>query len=65
MLGDNGIHSDTMSYIAIDERLYKPIEQALIITNYGKDSKLAHEFKAYLLSKEAKEQWLKFGYSVE
>ncbi|MDE5591984.1 MAG: molybdate ABC transporter substrate-binding protein [Helicobacter sp.] len=65
MLGDNGFISDTMSYVVIDERLYKPIEQALIITNYGKDSKLAHEFKAYLLGKKAKEKWLKFGYSVE
>ena len=54
-----------MSYVAIDESLYKPINQALIVPNYGKDSKLASDFKAYILSDKAKEKFLKFGYSVE
>ena len=49
----------------IDESLYKPINQALIVPNYGKDSKLANDFKAYILSDKAKEKFLKFGYSVE
>ncbi|WDL69750.1 molybdate ABC transporter substrate-binding protein [Helicobacter winghamensis] len=65
MLGDSGINTSTMSYVAIDEKLYKPIEQALVITNYGKDSKLAKDFKDYILSKNAKEKFVKFGYSVE
>ena len=55
MLGKNGIDTPTMSFVAIDEKLYKPIEQALIITNYGKDSKLAQEFKDYILGQKGKE----------
>lgn len=65
MLGEGGINTPTMSFVAIDEKLYKPIEQALVITNYGKDSKLAKDFKDYILSKNAKEKFVKFGYSVE
>ena len=65
MLGESGINTPTMSYVAIDESLYKPINQALIVPNYGKDSKLASDFKAYILSDKAKEKFLKFGYSVE
>ena len=65
MLGESGINTPTMSYVAIDESLYKPINQALIVPNYGKDSKLASDFKAYILTDKAKEKFLKFGYSVE
>lgn len=65
MLGEYGIHTKETSYVSIDESLYQPINQALVITNYGKDSKLAKDFKAYMLGKEAKEKFLKFGYSVE
>lgn len=65
MLGESGINTPTMSYVSIDESLYKPINQALIVPNYGKDSKLANDFKTYILSDKAKEKFLKFGYSVE
>lgn len=65
MLGKNGIDTPTMSFVAIDEKLYKPIEQALIITNYGKDSELAREFKDYILGQKGKEKFIQFGYSVE
>lgn len=65
VLGEGGINTPTMSYVAIDEKLYKPILQALVITNYGKDSRLAKDFKDYILSKSAKEKFVKFGYSVE
>lgn len=65
MLGVGGINTPTMSFVAIPENLYKPILQALIIPNYGKDSKLANEFKTYILGKEAKAKFIQFGYSVE
>ncbi|MCI5969276.1 molybdate ABC transporter substrate-binding protein [Helicobacter sp.] len=65
VLGEGGINTPTMSFIVIDEKLYKPILQALVITNYGKDSKLAKDFKDYILSKKAKQTFIKFGYSVE
>lgn len=65
MLGDSGINTPTMSFVAIDEKLYNPIEQALVITNYGKDSKLTKDFKEYILGENAKKAFVKFGYSVE
>lgn len=65
MLGENGIHTPTMSFITINEKLYKPISQALVIPNYGKDSKLAQAFKEYILSQPAKDKFIQFGYAIE
>lgn len=65
MLGENGINSQTMSFITIEESLYEPISQALILTNKGEKSKLAQEFKEYILGPNAKIKFKKFGYSVE
>lgn len=65
MLGEGGINIKEMSFVSIDEKLYQPIYQALVIPNYGKDSKLTRDFKAYILGAQAKEKFLKFGYSVE
>ncbi|WP_297813702.1 molybdate ABC transporter substrate-binding protein [uncultured Helicobacter sp.] len=65
MLGEGGINTKEMSFVSIDENLYKPINQALIIPNYGKNSNLAKDFKVYILSDKAKEIFLKFGYNVE
>ena len=65
MLGEGGIHTDTMSYVSIDEKLHKPIDQALVLLKEGANSKLARDFRDYILSKKAKEKFIKFGYSVE
>ncbi|WP_104721648.1 molybdate ABC transporter substrate-binding protein [Helicobacter mesocricetorum] len=65
MFGANGVKTNTMSLVVIDEKFYKPINQALIIPKFGENSKLALEFKNYILSKEAKKRFLEFGYSVE
>ncbi|MDY3113022.1 MAG: molybdate ABC transporter substrate-binding protein [Helicobacter sp.] len=65
MFGESGINTPTMSIVEIDEKLYEPIFQALVIPNYGKDSKLAKDFKDYILSKDVKAKFIKFGYSVE
>lgn len=39
-----------LTYAVIDESTYKPINQALIIPNHGKDSVLAKEFAEYILT---------------
>ncbi|WP_095226097.1 molybdate ABC transporter substrate-binding protein [Helicobacter sp. 12S02634-8] len=53
-----------ISYIIIDKSLYSPIEQALILTNHGKDKELAKEFEAFILSPKAKKIFEKYGYIV-
>lgn len=52
-----------LTYTLIDENTYKPINQALIIPNHGKDSKLTQEFVEYILtSKVAKKIFQEYGY---
>lgn len=53
-----------ISYIIIDRSLYIPINQALVLTNYGKKNTLAKEFEAFILSSEAKKIFQKYGYIV-
>ncbi|PAF47946.1 molybdate ABC transporter substrate-binding protein [Helicobacter sp. 12S02232-10] len=53
-----------ISYIIVDKSLYSPIDQALVLTNYGKDNELAKEFEAFILSPNAKAIFKKFGYIV-
>lgn len=53
-----------ISYIIVDKSLYAPINQALVLTNYGKENALAKEFEAFVLSKEAKKIFQKYGYIV-
>lgn len=65
MFKGGGIKSQNMSLVILDERLHAPIFQALVLTNYGKDSKLAQDFKEYILSKNAKKTFVAFGYSIE
>lgn len=53
-----------VSYILVDKSLYSPINQALVLTNHGKDNALAKEFKDFILSPEAKKIFEKYGYVV-
>lgn len=53
-----------ISYIIIDKSLYTPINQALVLTNYGKKNTLAKEFEAFILGLEAKKVFQKYGYIV-
>ncbi len=50
------------NYIEVDSSLYEPITQAMVITEAGKDSKLAKDFKAYILGKKAQEIFATYGY---
>lgn len=53
-----------ISYIVIDKSLYAPINQALVLTDYGKENTLAKEFEAFILGIEAKKIFQKYGYIV-
>lgn len=50
------------NYFTIDPKTYKPILQAMVITDYGKDSKLAKEFKEFIMSKKAQDIFATYGY---
>ncbi|TLD96876.1 molybdate ABC transporter substrate-binding protein [Helicobacter jaachi] len=52
-----------LTYTIIDEKTYEPINQALIIPNHGKDSKLAKDFADYILtSPKAQQIFQAYGY---
>ncbi|PAF41569.1 molybdate ABC transporter substrate-binding protein [Helicobacter sp. 11S03491-1] len=53
-----------VSYYIVDKSLYAPINQALVLTNYGKNNTLAKEFKDFILSPKAKKIFEKYGYIV-
>lgn len=50
------------NYFVVDSSLYEPIVQAMVITEAGKNSKLAKDFKAYILDKKAQEIFANYGY---
>lgn len=53
-----------ITYTIIDEKLYEPIVQALIITKAGKDSVLAKDFAQYVLGSKAQEIFKSYGYDA-
>lgn len=55
---------ENVSYILVDKSLYSPINQALVLTNYGKNNELAKEFKAFILGPQAKKIFEKYGYII-
>ncbi len=50
------------NYFVVPAADYEPIAQAMVITNAGKDSKLAKDFKAYILGAKAQEIFASYGY---
>lgn len=53
-----------ITYTIIDEKLYKPIVQSLIITKAGKDSQLAKDFAQYVLDSKAQAIFRSYGYDA-
>ncbi|MCX2716207.1 molybdate ABC transporter substrate-binding protein [Helicobacter sp. MIT 21-1697] len=52
-----------LTYTLIDENTYKPINQALIIPAFGKDSQLAKDFAKYIThSQSAQKIFKEYGY---
>lgn len=52
-------------YKSIDESLYDPIRQGVVLLSYAKEDLEAKMFYEFILSKEAKELFKKYGYSVD
>lgn len=58
--------AENLTYTIIDQALYQPIKQALIIPNHGTNSDLAKKFAEFILhSKQAKALLKSYGYDVD
>ena len=53
------------NWIEVKSSLYAPIAQGIVILRHGKDNTGAKEFYDFILSKEAKVIFKKYGYSVQ
>lgn len=56
------IKDKDVKYVVIDDKAYSPILQAMVITKHGKDSKLAKDFRDYILSPKAQAIFANYGY---
>jgi len=55
-------YKKNINYIELDARLYTPIKQGIVLLKYSKTSKAYKEFYDFILSKKAKEIFVKYGY---
>jgi molybdate transport system substrate-binding protein len=51
-------------YVAVDERLHAPIDQALCTTKAASQNEAVRNFRDFLLSPHARETWKRFGYTL-
>ena len=58
-------YKENINWISIDPKLYTPIDQGIVVLKRAKNNKEAHAFYNFILSKEAKDIFLKFGYLVK
>ncbi len=56
------IKDKNANYLIVDKTLYNPILQAMILTRNGESSKLAKEFKNFILDKKAQDIFKSYGY---
>jgi molybdate transport system substrate-binding protein len=55
-------YKENINWISVDEALYTPIDQGVIILNSAKNNPEAKAFYNFILSQKAKEIFNKFGY---
>ena len=58
-------YKENINWISIDPKLYTPIDQGIVVLKRAQNNKEAHAFYNFILSKEAKDIFLKFGYLVK
>jgi len=58
-------YKKSLHWVEIDESLYTPISQGMILLKEGKDNKEAKAFYDFMLSTEAKKILVSYGYEVE
>ncbi|MCI6988865.1 MAG: molybdate ABC transporter substrate-binding protein [Campylobacter sp.] len=56
-------YKEGKNYILVDDKLYEPIAQGMIITKKGGDNPKAKQFYDFILSDKGKEIFAKYGYS--
>ena len=58
-------YKENINWISVDPKLYTPIDQGIVVLKRAQNNKEAHAFYNFILSKEAKDIFLKFGYLVK
>lgn len=58
-------YKENINWISVDPKLYTPIDQGIVVLKKAQNNKEAHAFYNFILSKEAKDIFLKFGYLVK
>ena len=57
-------YKQNKNYIELNSKLYTPISQGIVLLKRAKDNKQAKAFYDFILSKKAKEIFIKYGYDV-
>lgn len=60
--GDGLKYKENVNWIIVDEKLYKPLEQAVVLLKNGEKSSASKAFVEFLLSADAKAIFKKHGY---
>lgn len=55
---------ENVNYILIDQKLYSPINQGIVITKHGKDNMDAKKFYDFVLSEKGKAIFKAYGYNI-
>ena len=58
-------YKENIHWVSVDKSLYTPIDQGIVILSKAKDNAEAKAFYDFILSKEAKEIFERFGYIVQ
>lgn len=58
-------YKESKQYIFVPSQLYKPIAQGMLLLKQGENNKVARAFYEFILGKQAKEIFAKFGYDVQ
>lgn len=55
---------ENVNYILVDQKLYSPINQGIVITKHGKDNMDAKKFYDFVLSEKGKAIFKAYGYNI-
>lgn len=58
-------YKENINWVGVDSSLYTPIDQGIVVLKSTKNEEAAFAFKKFILSDEAKEIFVKFGYLVK
>lgn len=56
--------SDGGSFLPIDDSLYAPLDQAMVVCGNGADADAAHQFEDYLASPDGREVMTRYGFTL-